>query len=494
MKIVQVLVKQEFLHQIHSFRFILLFVVTIMITVLLMIANIIDFKNKFERYEEDYIYSMQNNWKTYGEIAKTVVIKPNIFEIYSKGIDKVCDRTVISWRNLPEFQESAQIKNQYLDFFTKYDISKIIEFFLSLLTFLLVADVISREREWNTLGLIYSNRVSAMQLFISKYIACIITIIIPLISIFLISTIAILFQPFIDDLNTILLKSFVLFFTSLFFISIYIFITLSISSIFNSSSGSIITSLLVWILLVIIYPNSVRYIVSFSVPIQSEEQLQLQIQQIETSRMKIIVDYNKEELPSNLMHSIYKRDYGIPTLVGLTTTKTILAHEKQVEYLIPMWLEKQKEIQNLSESYRSSMKNQNKCISQFLVINPNYLFIKASSVFSNTDISNYEKLIEYVYQYRNQFLQYINSKDGFGIKFFTPLNKEDLKDKYSDYNEDMRNTYANIDNIPNLNLDDLPDSKFQPRNNIPFEFFILVLLNVLLFFIAMILVRKISIN
>ncbi len=150
--------------------------------------------------------------------------------------------------------------------------------------------------------------------------------------------------------------------------------------------------------------------------------------------------------------------------------------------MIPILFSYQNKMMDMYDSYRQKLLKQKRITSSLQIIMPGYLLEEASSSFSNTSYQiRVLELIQRVRDYRNKFIEYVKSKDGFGVKYFTQIPKDLWTDDFKTLWEDpVYDKYKSTENSPKLNLNDIPQFKIVNSFLIPYEVFFILLINLVI--------------
>ena len=277
------LIKHELLQHIHSLKFLTMGAFIVVFGLLSIYVQTIDYTSRKKIYDEEVFKEQEvtASARVYSELKAPILIPPNPLSIFAKGVDgTVGSKIAISLMQVPGFENTAQKKNPFLDIFDTFDVTVIVHLLFSVMTLFLVADSIAGEREDGTLKQAFSNSVLRSRYFLSKYLGSFIILVIPLTILFLLAGLLILVNPLITMTGTQWLAVFMIYLCSAAFISIYILIGLCISAKVQTASLSSLVGLLVWIVLVFIYPNATRYAVNSFVPISSQDVVEEKIAEI----------------------------------------------------------------------------------------------------------------------------------------------------------------------------------------------------------------------
>ena len=245
------IIKKELLDHLQSIQFSVL----VVISIVLFVANGIIFVKKYNEQNSWYneqVAQLNQNPSTMGT---TLPAKPNSLLFLAEGGDKYRPS---SYQLSPKGRLSAMAgkeRNFKMPDIPELDWAFIIKIIFMLYVLLLGYASISGEKEQGTLRLILSNSQGRIKLLVSKYIAIIQTVMIPLIIGALISLIIVAFSiPQILTLDNFM-RILLLLFLTITYLSIFAFLSLLISSLIHQSSMVLLVLLAAWILFAIIIPN-----------------------------------------------------------------------------------------------------------------------------------------------------------------------------------------------------------------------------------------------
>jgi ABC-type transport system involved in multi-copper enzyme maturation permease subunit len=482
MKNFKTLLLNEFIQQIHSFRFVLILFVTFIVTVVCAYVQVLDFADRQQTYQAEQTKALNESKlaRVYSEFKVPVFIKPNPLSIFSRGYDeKTGNYANISVFDLPELKSSSQKSNTFMEILENFDIVSIVEIILSLLALFIVGDVISGERENETLKLVFINQVSRSEYFLAKYMGSLITLVIPLVMIFLITSLFIALHPLIMLTRLQWLKILLLFFSGICYLSVFILIGLTISARVFPAAKAIMVCLVIWIAMVNIYPNLVNYVVSGLVKIPETQQLNAEIKQL-NDEMRKKFDENEKKIPSGPVWCSYCKTGPITRMILLGNKDFVLRAEKLNTLNLPIHFEYQEKINAEKKQFKQQLFHQQKAGSYFLQLLPNFQLSNGSFVIASTDFQSRDlQLHSSLEIFRASTMDYIKSKDGFGFKFFTLMKPEQLKDNFYNYTKEENDLFCN--NKQPLDISDAPQFYFKDKLKIPVDMLFLIVLNVVFF-------------
>jgi len=483
------LLKYELLQHVYSMKFITMSCFAIVFGILCVTIQLMDYKDRKTVYNEERLKAEQgiSEATVYSQLAVPIIVKPNPLSIFVRGSDdKIGNKIVISVFQVPQFEASSQKKNPFMAIFTSFDLITLVIILFSIMALFLVADTIAGEREAGTLKQTFSNSLLKSKYFLAKYVSSLLIIAIPLTLLFLIAGLIIQILPFIALSGTEWLTVFMLYLCSLCFISIYILIGLFISARSSSASMATLMGLLIWIVLVFIYPNITRYFVHHAVRIPTMDVITGQIETMEDNLSERVRAAFPDRPPGSASYSWYSLgEYNLPSIIGITEKRHYGYHGACVKRGIPIIQEGQNEIYQTLWAFKQQFITQRTLTDRLNHILPGSFLLQSTSKIAGTHYQRRDlDILSHAKQYRDQFLDYVQSKQGFGLHFFTQMPEEEMRLNWDDYAEGIREKYSPDQYAP-LNTDDMPVFRIPRKQFIPSESLIdllfLILMNIILF-------------
>ncbi len=485
------LLKHEMTNHLYSLKFITMSLFAVVFAVLCVIVQIMDFQDRKTIYDEEVVKAENEikSAKVYSQVRVPIVVEPNPLSIFIRGSEsEIGNKIVISPIEVPEFENTSQTKNAFLDIFSSFDLITLVQIMFSVMTLFLVADTIAGEREDGTLKQVFSNRVLKSRYFLAKYIGGMTMLIIPLILIYLIASILIVLQPYISLSFKQWMTIGFTFLCCLAFISIYVLLGLIISSRCSSSSVAVLYGLICWIVLVFVYPNLTNYLISNVIKIPSSDVVEQQIENLH-DEISQKTDAATDHLSDYGNYSWFSSgDYGIAELIGLTHKKTYGIHVEKVRLSMPIILEGHEDIMRQQDQFKQQFIRQRQIAGILVRFLPGHLLKESISKIVGTHYFERDiRLLSHAKRFRESLIQYIRSKNGFGLRFFTQMKEEDMRDDWDDYTEEIQ-TRASPNQYPPLDLSDMPTFRLVQRQLIPNESLIdliwMFMMNLVLFIIG----------
>lgn len=456
------IVKKEFLLNITTFKYV---VGTCMCTVLVMIllpVLISDYQKRLEPYHYNVAHNEAelHQVKCYWSLKPIVHRLPSLMALFSRGLErKMPDSVQIELSHVPVLQSDAKRENPYLAVFPSLDISKIMEVMISLLALLMAYDVISGEREQETLKLILANGIPRSQVYLGKYLAGMMTLAISMLITFCVIMIVLLLNPKIAIAASDWLRIGLMFLAYLLFISSMYNVGMFFSCLIRKSSVSLMFSVLCWVILLFVVPVFSQYLASFLVPVGSREEIDANVRALEAER-----DEGQKSLSGVLKTGNL---WGGPDSFGGFCYD--LCEPGPTKYLNecfihnePRLLKYANDIWEIKSNYNKTLSKQRKLAESIAKLSPACLLETLTNTWANTDYGSCARYINAVKDYRGRVVDYIKMRtDNFHrISYFTPGQSDEER---VEYYSTMEGRKKHFDMIAPLVLGDFPRFDYHVR-------------------------------
>ena len=312
-----------------------------------------------------------------------------------------------------EYPQDVFRKNDTLPNFTELDWTFIIGLLMSFMAILFTYDAISGERETGTLSLLMSNAVSRATVLLAKFIGAFLTLMIPLL-------IGILFNLMIVNASDLVslnggewARIGIIFVISAIYISMFLWLGLFISSQFSNSSSSLLVLLLIWVVFVVLIPNTMGVLASRfqQVPSRSEISRLKQIKLDEIDDRYFKKDENK---------SLFR--YGSPS----DDPPKIEALQVWADYLTGRADTKRR----FDDEHLNKQFAQIEFTQQITRLSPAAIYKYAVESLAGTGFTRHKRFIQQARRYRQQFADFIQSEDrGDNDSYHVYFVKEGLSQK-----------------------------------------------------------------
>jgi ABC-type transport system involved in multi-copper enzyme maturation permease subunit len=281
-------------------------------------------------------------------------------------------------------------KNFKMPFVPELDWAFIIKVIVSLFALLLAFRGISGEKEVGTLRLVLSYALRRNQVLLAKYVSIILTIGIPLVMGGFISLVIVsVFMPEVLSL-TFVLRIGLMVLLAFFYLSIFAFLGLFVSSLVSRSSVVLLILLAAWILMVIVVPNLSGVLSDKLADVPSEYQTAKQVSSILKEQVWGRIDKVKERIESG----------------ELNTDEAIKREGDQA------FEEGQKDVRNHYGLYENAMKRRAVLARNLSRLSPTALFQFASESLADTGPRREERFLRDAETYSAIYDNYILEKLG----------------------------------------------------------------------------------
>ena len=278
------LIRRELLDNLMTFRFVVVFIIML----LLVVVNTSVLIKDYDRRLASYNSAVKSNHdrllerRTYSSGSFDVVRPPNLLSIFNAGLDKRLSNEIFVFNGLVPTLWDGQLHgstNPLLNLFSSIDIVFIFEVVLSLMSLIFAYDALAGERERGTLRLVLTHPVSRGKILLAKYISAMICLLVPLlISLLLVvillttsTTVSLNLDDFLRIGGIVL--------SSIAYLSVFYLIGMLISVITHRTSTALMLAMFVWVFWVLVYPNVILVRITPAQP--SEERLASAFKQIE---------------------------------------------------------------------------------------------------------------------------------------------------------------------------------------------------------------------
>jgi len=419
--------KKEFLLNLVSARFIIGFLLCLFLIPFTVAVNIDDYDSRMRVYRVDK-ENAENSFKNvrvYSQLRPEIVKPPEPLSIFCRGISgNVGNRVKIWLGDKPLFAtgKAAIRDNPLLNSFFSIDFVSIIAIVMSLLALIFTYDACTREKEEGTLKLLLSNSLSRHKILLGKVLGVYLTLLPIVLFCYILSTILILHSPNISfsagDWGCISL----LFFASLLYFTVFIFIGLLISTRLKSSITSIIVCLFFWVFFVFIVPNLAVYMAESLKKVQSYDNLQYVLQDLDKEFGNKCHEYSKTlgQPDSGIIWNMSGGSDGRLILTGCSKSK--MEHfRKQYAFSEPLRIRYADKKWNLQKAYLDDLDEQRNFAEMIALISPSEIFRLISASLCRTDVASHYRFMDGTRRYRDGFIDFFRSKNIFSsFIYFTP--------------------------------------------------------------------------
>jgi len=509
----KILLLHELKQQSKSFIFILMLIVSLLMSFVCGFIQVNDFSERQAAYKEELRVSLEQQKEAlaYSQFTVPVLFAPNPLSIFYRGIDEsIGNKSIISPVRLPDFETTSQRRNPFLAMFANLDISGIVKI-LSIFVLLLAAGLISGEREERTFHLIFANPVKRFDYYLSKFCATGISTLLSLFILFFVTGILVAASPMISTTVAFWARLGLVFLTSFLYLSVFIALGLMVSARSQSAGTSVLWGVIIWIGISFIYPNLVSTIADK--PLDADNRLaNREIKNIEEDSFQkfvaklvwnldpykmIHIPISRELDPNILEQKLFARiSFLVPAVTSMSEKAVLESHLANWETMFPILWQYQQEMQAQKDLMRQKQLKQQNTSHAFTCFLPDVLFEQSLATLTNTGIDYRDEYMRMeLRRFRSQVFNYLDSKKAFSEKFFTQFPKERWRDEWDDYTDAEKEMYGNHtkpENYPRLSIADAPVFTFAEKFDFPVSLPVLLGVNILLLIAGLALFQKIK--
>lgn len=251
------IVLKELRENFNTVRFYLILVLTILLFVVSSIIFVRNHKQKISDYRSDVtenetlLREKSADLLQLARAQQSLLKRPNPLELLSEANEKILPNKFMTDIFYLQFPEAEGRSNVLLRGFSTVDWEFIVAVILSFLAFVLSYDAVCGEKEQKTLSLIFSNSVRSIKVYAGKFFGLQITLAIPLCvgAIF-----GLMFVNLVGGISLDYGKAALFILASLLFLSLFLLVGMTVSSLFFQSVTSAVTLLFIWIVVAFVVP------------------------------------------------------------------------------------------------------------------------------------------------------------------------------------------------------------------------------------------------
>ena len=475
---VWLIAKKDFLLNLISARFIIGFLLCLVIIPFTVVVSVDNYLSQMQVYkvEQEKAEKEFKEIRVWSMLRPTIVKEPDVLSIFSSGIsDNLGNQSKLQLSEYPLFPTGhvATRDNPLLNAFFSIDFSKVIAILISLIALVFSYDAITREREEGTLKQSLTGNVSRITFLFGKLTGLLITLLPILLFCYMLACLIILVNPEISISTTDWGGILLLFLTSIIYMMVFILIGMLISSLVARSSTSIILNLLCWIWFLFLLPNISTYLSQSIIKTPLYDNVQSAMNELDKEFGK---EYGKEDTRIMKELNLDGKSYwnysgygdGMKEMAGIT--KEVALYEQGMaiwEFLaMQRYADKKWAVQ---QNYLDELVRQQKWQQWIAWLSPSELFRQTTETLSRTNMQVFLKYMESVRNYRETFIRYYTDKKLFeSFAYFTGHPFESLYSKEEVDNTDgglwklMGKKEISNQMFPYLNTDDVPRYVSQP--------------------------------
>lgn len=444
------IVKKEFHSNIITARFIVGFIICLMLISASTYVAIRD----YERRLNDYNVAVREhrdeviNSRVYSEVRPRVDREPGRLSIFNQGMDKRLANTFDAGLSAAPSVcdgEKHGSYNPFLGLFSSIDLTFVFQVVLSLLALLFAYNAISGERENGTLKLMMSNSIPRSSVLIGKYLSALLSLFWPIAVSVIIALLMIMFSGKVLLTGSDFVRILLMLVVSLLYVSAFYLMGLLISTKTQRTATSLMVAMFAWVFLTLIYPNGAGFLADRAIKSNPGEQEFSQIQELwkeferdrDKYKEKVVPEYSTRGSSSSSSGSSGSSDVLSYSLSESMSVKGNFEPESALDALKQFYqYQEPRRIRVADQTWQirkqaldASYGRKQRLTMNILRLSPAAVYDNASATLACTDLGSILDFVDQVREYRRSFIGYLNDQKAFSSEswFWRGTREKEIK-------------------------------------------------------------------
>ncbi len=444
---------KEFYNNLVSARFVIGFLLCLLLIPLTLVVNINDYRSKVTAWETQRKEAEERlNIRVWSYLQPRIVRPPEPLSILSRGVSYQLGNYVDLTFTAKPFKAEGKAgtsDNPMMSTYFSVDFCMILAIVLSLLALLFTYDACSGEREQGTLKQVLSNSIPRSNVLLGKVLGACLTLMPIILFCYILCALAIVISPHIAFSADDWLRMGLVLLASVLYFSTFVFLGLFVSSMFRHSAASIIVCMLGWVFLLLLVPNISGYVDGSLLETPSEKTLATNSNKLTYEKWREAEKFRGEQ-----PRGAYDWEDSRPTVGGAIETSGAtpvflewyrqgnkVVYNHMIESAEGRWL--------LEKKFLDKQDRQRLLAERLSMVSPSQVFRLLCSSLCRTAVESYKRFIFSTHSYREELIQYLRNENLFdSFKFFTAVDPDEMMtaDEYFNYRTEGRiKTMAELD-------------------------------------------------
>ena len=419
--------KKDFLLNLMTFKFAVGVMLCIVLMTVFMPVLVKDYQQRLKEYNENVAANEAKlrNAKVYFGIfyiGPNIYRPPAMLSVFSKGIEGHLDGSArIGPHNVPEINARLIAVNPYVSILPVWDVSLAFKIVVSALAILVACDVISGERERETLKLMLSGTVTRSHVLLGKLLAGLMILLVPLTIAFLVGLLILTSSSMVDLTTSDWAHIGLMYLVSLIFISAICNIGLFVSCLTKRSAISLMLGLFFWIVFITVVPNVSIHLATRIRPLESEDAVEERMRLVEQEKKSKV-----EEIPW-AGQEVQSEGYS-QWFILVCNKERMDCRQKRFTMNTPVDMKYADKLWEVKHRHLGDLLKQKELADNLSRISPVFLYENIMSALAGTDTASYQYFMARARAYRNEVIDYVRSKtDNFSSPlYFTQCTEADI--------------------------------------------------------------------
>jgi ABC-type transport system involved in multi-copper enzyme maturation permease subunit len=392
-----------------------------------VLINIDDYRDLMAQYRIDRAAAEKATAevRVYSALKPIVVFSPEPLGIFGKGLSGQVGNQVkirLGTKPLLVEGEATARENPFLASFFSVDFVDIATIIFSLLALLFSYDALTREKEDGTLRLQMANSLGRSKLLAGKVTGILMTLLPVVIFCYLLGAVIVLISGGLNFSAAEWARLALLAGLSLVYLLVFVLLGLFVSSRSRTSVASLVVCLFLWVVLVFLVPNLASTFAESFVPIQSRDNLDAVLGDMDRSLRARIRDV-VQKLPEadwNMNWWMSGGDDGSRETYGCTAS-FFERQRREMAASEPMRLDNADRKWGPQKAYLDSLSRQSRAAEGMALASPAGVFRAVAAAVCGTDRRAQERRLDEVRRYRETFISWLKGKNIFEkYEYITP--------------------------------------------------------------------------
>jgi ABC-type transport system involved in multi-copper enzyme maturation permease subunit len=368
------IIKREIQEYLRSSKFLIGFLITVILITISTIININDYKQR----NQDYLSAQKE--MTGDRFYVQVIRQPEVLSTLVQGRDrKLGNRLQMTYLDLPYrtsgyMGESASQHHRFMAGFAAIDFAFVVRVVLSLMVIFLAYNAIAEEKFQGTLKLMLANQLPRDQLLLGKFFGGLVVIIALLLIATILLIVIMLIHPAISLGKAEWVRILLMFGISIVYLICFYTLTIFISTLVNRPAIAMLILLQIWVFLIIIYPNLSVIVAENFYKLPTEQEIG---QQKETA----FQPYNEENKKNWEAFNSAIMSGGRPSNEVSKRHFELSAKRAELDHQVDM-------------EFSNDLTRQMKLAQYIAILSPAVLYDQAIQRLARTDMTSFERFIQ----------------------------------------------------------------------------------------------------
>ena len=491
--------RKEFLLNLMTFKFTVSTVLCVVLVAIFVPVLADDYERRLAQYDRQVAENEAKlrQVKAYRVLTPTVYRRPQVLSVFSQGLEKrLADSARIDFGVIPAISAGPAEVNPYLSIFPTFDVLLIFKVVMSALAILMAHDVVSREKERGTLGLILAHPLRRGHVLLGKLAAGSLTLAVSTTVAFMVGLLLLLASRSAVLDGTDWMRIAAMYVASVLFVLSMYNVGLLFSCLTRSSALALVLGLFFWVLAVAVIPDGSIYLARRLQPAQAVEARDERIASLER-QFRQDFSTGLRSLPRGGVESDAGGPFEAYGPIGgafdyyplICTPAGLQSWRQRVQIEAALKTEYAQKFRDVGRAYADSQFKQARVARRIGMIAPTCLYDSAMRALAGTDVADFQSWAQAAGAYREALVTYIRNKtDNLRAAAYVTQSTEAERVAWENASDvDRRALMKKVDQhtVP-LNLEDVPvfrhsTSVVQSLRRAGADLMLLVVFNVLFF-------------